>query len=223
MTAESADEVTTLPQPPTTFYARRGKRYLDVVLGSILLTASAPLQGIIALSVRLSMGRPVLFRQARPGLHGTPILMIKFRTMRNEVDDHGRPLPDSQRLTRFGRALRASSLDELPELLNVLRGDLSLVGPRPLLTRYLAHYSPRQSQRHAVRPGITGLAQVSGRNALTWESRFELDVDYVENVSLLLDARILLRTITNVIRRVGINAPGHDTMPPFVQVSEDES
>lgn len=220
--ADIAEEAAPLPQPPRTFYARRGKRYLDVALGSLLLAASASVQAVVAVLVRSTLGRPVLFVQKRPGLHGTPMSMVKFRTMRNATDQRGRPLPDSQRLTRVGRALRASSLDELPELLNVVRGDLSLVGPRPLLMEYLDHYSPRQRQRHSVRPGITGLAQVSGRNTLSWEARFELDLEYVQNVSFRLDARIALRTITNVLLRVGISAPGHDTMPSFSQGGKAE-
>jgi lipopolysaccharide/colanic/teichoic acid biosynthesis glycosyltransferase len=165
--------------------------------------------------VWIDIGRPVLFRQLRPGLHGEPFEMIKLRTMRDAVDRSGRPLPDAERLTPIGRFLRASSLDELPELWNVLRGEMSLVGPRPLLVRYLPRYSPEQARRHAVRPGVTGWAQVNGRNAADWETKFQLDVWYVDHWSLALDLKILARTILAVLRRDGISAPGDATMPEF--------
>ena len=158
----------------------------------------------------------MLFRQTRPGLHGQPFEMVKFRTMTDARDADGHLLPDAERLTSFGRFLRGASLDELPELWNVLRGEMSLVGPRPLLMRYLGRYTPEQARRHAVRPGITGLAQVSGRNALSWDEKFALDLEYVDRVSFGLDVRILLRTLAKVVRREGISAGQHATMPEFM-------
>jgi lipopolysaccharide/colanic/teichoic acid biosynthesis glycosyltransferase len=187
------------------------KRVLDVVAASVLLTVTAPLLVVTALTVCLFLGRPVLFRQRRPGRHGVPFELIKFRTMRS-----GATLPDGQRLTAAGAFLRATSLDELPELINVLRGEMSLVGPRPLLMEYLERYTPEQARRHEVLPGITGWAQVHGRNALTWERKFELDVWYVDHRSFGLDLRILLETVLLVLRREGIAARGHATMPPFL-------
>ena len=185
------------------------KRALDLVgAGLGLLVACLPMAGI-ALAVRLTMGAPVLFRQRRPGLGGEPFVLVKFRTMRSG------PGEDAARLTRFGRFLRASSLDELPELWNVVVGDMSLVGPRPLLMEYLDRYSPRQARRHEVRPGLTGLAQVEGRNAVAWEDRFELDVRYVETRSFALDLRIIARTVGAVLRRQGISGEGEATMTPF--------
>jgi lipopolysaccharide/colanic/teichoic acid biosynthesis glycosyltransferase len=165
--------------------------------------------------IRRQMGSPVFFRQTRPGLHGRPFEMIKFRTMRDAVDAQGRPLPDAERLTRLGRFLRSSSLDELPELWNVLRGEMSLVGPRPLLMEYLPLYSPEQARRHELRPGVTGWAQVNGRNAISWEEKFALDVWYVDNRSLWLDLEIIWLTIRKVIKRDGISAAGEATMPKF--------
>lgn len=185
------------------------KRGMDVVVAALGLAVAALPMAAIAVAIRLSMGRPVLFRQQRPGLGGRPFTIVKFRTMRPGDGD------DASRLTRLGAVLRSTSLDELPELWNVLRGDMSLVGPRPLLAEYLAHYSPEQARRHDVRPGITGLAQVSGRNTTTWEERLALDVRYVDERSLLLDLRILGRTLRAVLRREGINAEGHATMPRF--------
>lgn len=169
----------------------------------------------VAWRVSQQMGSPVLFRQCRPGRFGRPFYMIKFRTMRDATDAAGRPLPDGERLTAFGRFLRSSSLDELPELWNVLKGDMSLVGPRPLLMEYLPLYSAEQARRHEVRPGVTGWAQVNGRNALTWEEKFRLDVWYVDNRSLWLDLRIIAMTVKKVIRRDGISAAGEATMPKF--------
>jgi sugar transferase EpsL len=186
-----------------------------VALTSALLLAAAPVMAMVALAVRFLLGSPVIFRQERPGYLGRPFTMYKFRTMRDVLDANGRPLPDSARLTRFGRFLRATSLDELPELVNVLRGEMSLVGPRPLLMEYLERYTPRQRLRHQVRPGITGWAQIHGRNALSWEEKFELDVWYVENRSLLLDFKILLLTLARVARREGISQPGHATSEKF--------
>jgi lipopolysaccharide/colanic/teichoic acid biosynthesis glycosyltransferase len=192
-----------------------GKRVLDVVAAACGLVLGAPLLLIVALAVRLVIGSPVLFRQQRPGRNGKPFTLVKFRTMRDAYDRTGKPLPDAARLTRFGRALRASSLDELPELWNVLRGDMSLVGPRPLLMEYLPRYNARQFRRHELRPGITGWAQVNGRNEVSWPERFELDVWYVENQSLWLDLRILLLTLRKVVRPEGVAQPGHATMSPF--------
>ena len=188
---------------------------LDVVLVLAASPIWVPLLAVVALLVRLRIGAPVLFVQERPGRDGRPFRLVKFRTMTDARDRSGALLPDADRLTRFGRALRSTSLDELPELWTVLRGDMSLVGPRPLLMRYLALYSDRHRRRHAVRPGITGLAQVSGRNAITWEERLDLDVAYVERCSLALDLRILWRTLRSVIQRHGISAAGAATMPEF--------
>lgn len=185
------------------------KRGFDVIVASLGLLISLPLSVIVAAAIMVRLGRPVLFRQQRPGLGGAPFELVKFRTMRNG------PGTDAERLTSLGRFLRSTSLDELPELWNVLKGDMSLVGPRPLLPQYLPLYSERQARRHEVRPGVTGLAQVSGRNAVSWDDRLELDVQYVEQVSLALDLRILGRTATSVLRREGISADGEATMQPF--------
>ena len=191
------------------------KRAIDIVIASIALVVLAPIIALVAGCVRVALGSPVLFRQQRPGLNGEPFTLVKFRTMRDAMDRKGNPLPDAARLTSFGRGLRATSLDELPELWNVLRGDMSLVGPRPLLMEYLPRYSARQARRHELRPGITGWAQINGRNALSWSERFEMDVWYVENRSLWLDLRILLLTLVRVIRPEGVAQPGHVTMSPF--------
>jgi lipopolysaccharide/colanic/teichoic acid biosynthesis glycosyltransferase len=185
---------------------------LASALGLLLL--SVPL-ALLAWQVRRKLGSPVLFTQVRPGLHGKPFRMVKFRTMTDARDASGALLPDAQRLTSFGRFLRASSLDELPELWNVLRGEMSLVGPRPLLVEYLPLYSPEQARRHAVRPGITGWAQINGRNAISWVDKFALDVWYVDHRSLWLDVRILWLTVKKVICREGITAEGDATMPRF--------
>jgi lipopolysaccharide/colanic/teichoic acid biosynthesis glycosyltransferase len=192
------------------------KRAFDVVVSSAALVVLAPLIAVVALAVRINLGAPVLFRQQRPGRHGRPFTLLKFRSMRDARDAGGRVLPDGDRLTPFGRALRRTSLDELPELVNVLRGEMSLVGPRPLLMQYLPRYTPRQARRHEVRPGITGLAQVSGRNALSWEERFELDVWYVDHQSLRLDLAILARTAMKVLVGDGVSQPGHDTAMEFM-------
>jgi len=191
------------------------KRVFDVVVSATALVVLAPVMGLIALAVWRTMGRPVLFRQVRPGLHGKPFVMYKFRTMRDLRDAEGKLLPDEARLTPFGRWLRSTSLDELPELLNVLRGEMSLVGPRPLLMEYLDRYTPEQARRHEVKPGITGWAQIHGRNNLSWDERFKLDVWYVDNWSLWLDLKILWRTLWMVLRREGISAQGHATTPRF--------
>ena len=191
------------------------KRTFDLVAVLAAAPLWVPLVGIIALLVRAKLGSPVFFRQKRPGLHGAVFEVIKFRTMRDDRDATGRLLPDAERLTAFGRWLRASSLDELPELWNVLRGEMSLVGPRPLLVEYLPRYSARQARRHEVRPGLTGLTQINGRNALTWEDKFEWDVRYVETRSFWLDLKILMRTLKTVFFREGISAAGDATMPEF--------
>ena len=191
------------------------KRIFDLIASSIgLLVLALPLL-VLAWQVRRKLGSPVLFTQVRPGLHGKPFRMVKFRTMTDERDASGALLPDAQRLTPFGRFLRASSLDELPELWNVLRGQMSLVGPRPLLMEYLPLYSPEQARRHEVRPGITGWAQVNGRNAISWADKFALDVWYVDHRSLFLDIRILWLTVRKVLVRDGISAAGEATMPRF--------
>lgn len=191
------------------------KRLFDLLLSlGGLVVLSLPLL-LLWILVHRRLGSPVLFRQVRPGLHGQPFMMVKFRTMTDERGADGELLPDAQRLTAFGRFLRASSLDELPELWNVLRGEMSLVGPRPLLMEYLPLYSPEQARRHEVRPGITGWAQVNGRNAVSWDERFKLDVWYVDHRSLWLDLRILWLTVRKVIVREGINAQGEATMPRF--------
>ncbi len=192
------------------------QRVFDLALGVGGLLLLAPLMVCVALGVWLSLGSPVFFRQTRPGLHGRPFRLLKFRTMADLTDNEGRLLPDEKRLTRVGRLLRATSLDELPELFNVLRGDMSLVGPRPLLMKYLARYTPEQMRRHEVRPGLTGWAQVNGRNAISWEEKFELDVWYVDNWSLWLDVRIIARTILKVLRREGISQEGKATMEEFM-------
>jgi sugar transferase EpsL len=180
------------------------KRLVDVLASAAGLLLLSPLLLVIALAVRWSMGSSVLFRQVRPGRHAVPFQMYKFRSMRDAEDEHGNPLPDAARLTRIGRFLRKSSLDELPALINVLKGDMSLVGPRPLLTRYLPYYSPREQRRHDVRPGITGWAQVNGRNAVSWDERLEMDVWYVANQSLWLDLRVLIRTVASLFTRNGV-------------------
>lgn len=196
-------------------YEAFGKRALDAAAALVLLALLSPLLAVLWLVVRIGLGSPALFRQSRPGRRGAPFLLVKLRTMREASGPDGRPRPDSERLTRLGRVLRATSLDELPELWNVLKGEMSLVGPRPLLMEYLPLYNDRQRRRHDVRPGITGWAQVNGRNALSWEERFELDVWYVENLSLALDVKILWKTLTAVLSGTGISAPGQATMAAF--------
>ncbi len=192
------------------------KRVLDVGLAASALVAAGPIMLAVSAAVAVDLGRPVLFRQRRLGLGGRVFEMIKFRTMRDALGADGVPRPDAERLTALGRWLRASSLDELPELWNVLRGEMSMVGPRPLLPRYLARYSREQARRHLVKPGITGWGQINGRNARTWERKFELDVWYVDHWSNGLDLRILARTVGAVVRREGISAPGEATMPEFM-------
>jgi lipopolysaccharide/colanic/teichoic acid biosynthesis glycosyltransferase len=197
-------------------YRNGGKRAFDVAMAAIALALLSPVMLTVALLVAFQLGRPVLFRQVRPGRHGKPFMILKFRTMRDETDAAGCPLPDSERLTPLGRFLRSTSLDELPELINVLKGEMSLVGPRPLITGYLDRYTPQQARRHEVLPGITGWAQVNGRNAVDWDTRFALDVHYVDNRSFLLDLRILWLTVRTVLLREGIHADGHATMPEFL-------
>jgi lipopolysaccharide/colanic/teichoic acid biosynthesis glycosyltransferase len=191
------------------------KRLFDILASAALLIVLWPLMIVVAVLVRTRLGTPVLFRQQRPGWRAEPFTMLKFRTMTDARDAHGHLLPDRDRLPPFGAWLRATSLDELPELFNVLKGDMSLVGPRPLLTEYVPLYSPHQARRHEVRPGLTGWAQVNGRNTLSWEERLNLDVWYVDNRSLLLDMRILLMTVGQVVRRRGINQQGSATMERF--------
>jgi lipopolysaccharide/colanic/teichoic acid biosynthesis glycosyltransferase len=191
------------------------KRLIDILVAFFGLLFLAPLMLVLAVLIKLQMGSPVMFRQARPGLCGKPFLMLKFRTMRDAFDAEGHMLPDDQRITRLGSFLRSTSLDELPELWNVLKGDMSLVGPRPLLIEYLPLYSAEQARRHEVRPGITGWAQVNGRNSLGWDEKFRLDVWYVDNQSLWLDIRILFMTARKVLVRDGISAEGEVTMSRF--------
>jgi sugar transferase EpsL len=194
----------------------RLKRAIDLAGASAGLMFTAPLMAATAIALRASVGAPVLFRQPRPGLQGQPFTLVKFRTMRNARDEAGQLLPDEARLTRVGKWVRALSLDELPQLWNVLRGEMSLVGPRPLLMQYLGRYSPEQARRHWVKPGITGWAQIHGRNAIGWEEKLSLDVWYVDHWSVWLDAQILARTVWGVIRREGISSRGHATMPEFM-------
>lgn len=198
------------------FYTRFGKRSLDLGLSLSALLLLAPLLVILALFVRVKLGAPILFRQRRPGLHGKLFTLYKFRTMTDARDAQGNLLPDTQRLTAFGRFLRSASLDELPELFNVIKGEMSLVGPRPLLMQYLPRYTPEQMRRHAVKPGITGWAQVNGRNALTWEQKFELDVWYVEHQSFSLDLKIIFMTAWKILKREGINQTGQATAQEFM-------
>lgn len=197
-------------------YRRFGKRLFDLTAASCGLLLLWLVLLVLVVLIRAKLGYPVLFRQARPGLAGRSFTIYKFRTMTDARDANGQLLPDADRLTKFGRFLRSTSLDELPELLNVLKGDMSLVGPRPLLVQYLERYTPEQARRHAVRPGITGWAQVNGRNALTWEQKFELDVWYVDHVSFWLDVKIIVLTALKVLKREGINQSGQATMEEFM-------
>lgn len=192
------------------------KRSIDLFAAALALVVLSPLIAATALAVRLRLGSPVLFRHVRPGLRGRPFTVLKFRTMRDARDKSGEPLPDSDRLTPFGRFLRSTSLDELPELLNVVQGTMSIVGPRPLLTDYLPLYSPEQARRHDARPGITGLAQISGRNSLSWDERFRLDAWYVDHASPWLDAKIVFRTFAQVAGRQGITSPNRDYVERFL-------
>ena len=191
------------------------KRLFDLIVSLFALILFFPIIVLVSWKIRKNLGSPVLFRQTRPGLHGKSFEMVKFRTMKDAVDAQGNPLPDSERMTSFGNKLRNSSLDELPELWNVLKGEMSLVGPRPLLMQYLPLYSPEQARRHEVRPGVTGWAQINGRNAISWEDKFKLEVWYVDNRSFWLDFKILLLTVRKVLIKDGINAEGHVTIEPF--------
>lgn len=197
------------------------KRLLDIIIASIALILLSPLYAFVAYKVKKNLGSPVLFRQVRPGLHGKPFEMIKFRTMKDAADEQGNPLPDSERLTPFGQMLRSTSLDEMPELWNVIKGDMSIVGPRPLLMEYLPLYNEEQAKRHNVRPGMTGHAQVNGRNAISWEEKFKLDTWYVENQSIWLDFKIMLKTVKKVIAKDDINEAGEVTMTKFTGTKTD--
>lgn len=198
------------------------KRIFDLIIVLPLLVLLAPLMVVLAVINRFVHGSPVLFRQKRPGLHGRPFTFLKFRTMTSERDEQGDLLPDEARLTRFGKFLRSTSLDELPSLLNVLKGDMSLVGPRPLLMEYLPLYNAKQKRRHEVKPGITGWVQVNGRNALSWKEKFEKDLWYVENQGFWLDVKILFLTIVVIVKRDGISANEHQTMPKFRGSGDDK-
>ena len=198
------------------------KRLLDIIIASIALILLSPLYAFVAYKVKKNLGSPVLFRQVRPGLHGKPFEMIKFRTMKDAVDEQGNPLPDSERLTPFGQMLRSTSLDEMPELWNVIKGDMSIVGPRPLLMEYLPLYNQEQAKRHLVRPGMTGHAQVNGRNAISWEEKFKLDTWYVENQSVWLDFKIMLKTVKKVLAKDDINEAGEATMTKFTGTQSDQ-
>ncbi len=199
------------------------KRLLDIFASALLLLILTPVLLVLFGLVWRKLGQPVIFSQHRPGLHGKLFRLYKFRSMRDLRDEHGNLLPDEQRLTLFGRFLRSSSLDELPELFNVLKGEMSLVGPRPLLVQYLDRYTPEQARRHEVRPGITGWAQVNGRNALTWEEKFALDVWYVDHHNFWLDIKILFMTLGKAFKREGISAPGSATAPEFMGTKDQTS
>jgi len=203
-------------------YHRGIKRFIDFSLTLVALILLLPLLVLLVIVARWKHGMPIIFHQQRPGLRGKPFTLYKFRTMTDARDAEGNLLPDAERLTSFGRFLRRTSLDELPELINVLKGDMSLVGPRPLLTHYLELYTPEQARRHEVRPGITGWAQINGRNAVSWEEKFCLDVWYVDNVSPWLDLKILLLTVWKVVKREGISQDGHATMPEFTGLVAQE-
>ena len=197
-------------------YRKFGKRFFDLVLVIPGLILISPMLLLVAIVAKFKIGSPVLFQQERPGIHGKIFKMIKFRSMRNDRDANGELLADEVRLVPFGKLLRATSLDEFPELWNVIKGEMSLVGPRPLLAKYLDRYNPTQARRHEVRPGITGWAQINGRNAITWEEKFDYDVWYVDNLSFFLDVKILALTVLKVFKRSGTSAEGHATMPEFL-------
>lgn len=196
-------------------YSRYGKRVIDLSLATLALIILSPLLLLLSTLVRLKLGSPVLFRQKRPGLQGRPFIIFKFRTMTDLRDQNGNLFPDEERLPFFGRLLRSTSLDELPELFNVIKGDMSLVGPRPLLMQYLDRYTPEQARRHEAKPGITGWAQVNGRNVITWEDKFKLDVWYVDNQSFWLDLKIIALTVWKILKREGISQPGQATAEEF--------
>ncbi len=197
-------------------YRKYFKRLLDIICALVGLIVLSPVMVIITILVRIKLGSPVIFKQKRPGLYEKIFTMYKFRTMTDEYDENGNLLPDEERLTEFGKFLRSSSLDELPELINILKGDMSIVGPRPLLVRYLPLYNNHQKRRHEVRPGLSGLAQISGRNAISWEEKFNFDVEYVDNVSPFVDCKIIFGTIVKVFKREGISQEGEATMEYFV-------
>ena len=203
-------------------YQTFGKRFLDIVIASAALFILSPLYAYVAYKVRKNLGSPVIFRQVRPGLHGKPFEMIKFRTMTDERDPEGNLLPNEQRLPRFGKMLRATSLDEMPELWNVIKGDMSIVGPRPLLMDYLPLYNEEQVKRHNVRPGMTGYAQVNGRNSISWEEKFKLDTWYVENQSVWLDFKIMFQTVKKVLIKEGINQSEEVTMTRFTGNKDEQ-
>jgi lipopolysaccharide/colanic/teichoic acid biosynthesis glycosyltransferase len=205
------------------FYERRGKRAFDVLAAGTTLIMLLPLQGFVCILVRRNLGSPVLFRQTRPGLDEQPFEILKFRTMTDAVDAHGHALPDEERLTPFGQFLRSTSLDELPELWNVVKGEMSLVGPRPLLMKYLPLYTSEQARRHEMRPGVTGWAQVNGRNNADWHDKLAMDTWYVENVSFTLDLRILVKTLKAVFSQQGISTDGHATAPEFTGREADRA
>lgn len=196
-------------------YVKYIKRFLDIFCSIIALIILSPAFFIITVLVKIKLGSPVIFRQSRPGKNEKIFRLYKFRTMTNQKDEKGNLLPDSKRLTKFGKFLRSTSLDELPELLNILKGDMSIVGPRPLLVEYLPLYSKKQKHRHDVRPGLTGLAQISGRNAITWEEKFEKDIEYVNNISFINDLKIVISTISKVFKREGISQEGNVTIEKF--------
>jgi sugar transferase EpsL len=201
---------------PRHVYRRWGKRIIDLIISTISLLILSPILAMLAVLICIKPGTPILFKQRRPGLGGQPFMIYKLRTMTDERDPQGDPLPDAERLTRLGRFLRSTSLDELTELLNVLKGEMSLVGPRPLLMQYLDRYTPEQMRRHEVKPGLTGWAQINGRNALTWEEKFALDIWYVDHQSFWLDLRILALTLWKILKREGINQPGQATAEEFM-------
>jgi len=202
-------------------YSTFGTRVFDLLLTFPALLLLLPVLFVVAVLVRWNLGSPIFYKQKRPGKDGIPFMLYKFRTMRDEKDKNGTLLPDDKRLTRLGKFLRSTSIDELPELWNVLKGDMSLVGPRPLLMQYLDRYTPEQARRHEVKPGITGWAQINGRNAITWEEKFKLDVWYVDNRSLWLDVKIIFMTIWKILKRQGINQPGQATMKEFRGYSDE--
>ena len=204
-------------------YRKYIKRLLDILLSGLALIISSPVMAVTALLVRIRLGSPVFFQQERPGLKGKIFRMYKFRTMTDKRDENGELLSDEERLTPFGKKLRATSLDELPEFINILKGDMSFVGPRPLLVRYLPRYNEEQMHRHDVLPGLTGLAQVSGRNALSWEKKFEYDVEYARNVSFTLDIKIILMTVVKVLKRDGISSETNATMEEFWGTNKDKA
>ncbi len=196
-------------------YKKYIKRIIDIILSLLALIILSPLIIIIGISVRIKIGKPIIFKQKRPGKNEKIFILYKFRTMTEEKDEYGNLLPDEKRLTKFGKFLRSTSLDELPELFNILKGDMSIVGPRPLLVEYLPLYNEKQKHRHDVRPGLTGLAQINGRNSITWNKKFKEDIEYVNNITFMLDAKIVFKTVAKVIKKEGINQDENTTMKKF--------